>query len=372
MFKHRKPIVFCSSFSVAILVCLFLATVAFCKEINWKMTTTWTPAIDLIEADKHFIKLVDQLSEGKINIKLHTAGELVSAFESFGAVQTGTLDAGGDWPNYWSGKNRAFDALGSYPMGLTAIDYAIWIYQYGGLKKYQKVYGKYGMYYLPHSVTPMESGLRSNEPIKSLEDYKGLKVRMSGKTQGEILNKLGCSQTMLSGGEVYQALEKGVIDAAEFSSPSNDWRMGLNEVTKYWATPGWHQPASVLGVMINKNSWENLSKHQKMLLKKAAMANFLWSYTYFQKGAAESTHKFLNTGTKVNRLNEEELNKIQSMANKATIKTAQNNKLFAEIIYDQLKYLQKMSKWREISQPFTIGRNIKLPNMKKLKKAANE
>lgn len=355
-----------------ILTFSFISTAVSAKTLRWRMGTTWTPSIDLIEADRHFVETVNALSGGELKIKLYSAGELVPAFELFDAVASGTLQAGGDWPNYWSGKSRAFDALGSYPMGLTAIDYAVWIYQYGGLEYYQKVYGKHGLYYLPHAVTPMESGVRSNKPIKSLEDYKGLKIRMSGKTQGQLLEKLGAAQTMLSGGEIYQALGKGVIDGAEFSSPSNDWGMGFNEVTKYWVTPGWHQPASVLGVMINKKTWNNLSDQQKNLLKNAAMANFIWSYTYFQKGAVEATDKFIEDGTNITRLSDEELQEIQELTNKLTIETAEKDPLFAEVIFAQYKYLEKMSKWRGLSQPFTFGRNIEMPDMEKLEKTASE
>jgi len=372
MFNRKLSAYALTCMLATFIICLLITSFAFSKTLQWRMGTTWTPAIDLIEADRHFVKMVNDTKSLDLKIKLYSSGELVPAFELFDAVSRGTLQAGGDWPNYWSGKNRAFDALGSYPMGLTAIDYATWIYQYGGLKKYQMVYGKYGLYYLPYAVTPMESGVRGHEPIKSLKDYKGLKIRMAGKAQGELLEMLGASQTMLSGGEIYQALEKGVIDAGEFSSPSNDWKMGFNEVTEYWATPGWHQPASVLGVMINMDTWKNLTEDQQNMLKQIAMANFLWSYTYYQKGAAEATKNFMETGTTITRLSDEDLAEIQDMVNELTIETAKKNPLFAEIIYDQYKYLNHFSKWREISQPFTFGRNVKMPDMKKLKKAANQ
>ncbi len=371
MIESKRKTVFICFFTLFFGALIFFSP-ANAKTLRWRMGTTWTPSIDLIQADRHFVEVVNELSGGEFKIKLFSAGELVPAFELFDAVASGTLQAGGDWPNYWSGKSRAFDALGSYPMGLTPVDYAVWIYQYGGLELYQKAYGKHGIYYLPHGVTPMESGVRSNEPIKNLEDYKGLKIRMSGKTQGQLLEKLGAAQTMLSGGEIYQALEKGVIDAAEFSSPNNDWGMGFNEVTEYWATPGWHQPASVLGVMINQKTWNKLSEHQQNLLKQAAMANFLWSYTYFEKGAVDATAKFMEAGTKVSRLSDAELTQIQEMANKLTLETAKNNPLFAEIIYSQYQYLEKISEWRGLSQPFTFGRNVVLPDMEKLKKAASK
>lgn len=366
-FKHL------SCFIAAVLLIGMGTSPAWSKTTRWRMGTTWTPAIALIEADRNFVKIVDELSGGDFKIKLYSAGELVPAFELFDSVSKGTLQAGGDWPNYWTGKNSAFDLLGSFPMGLTPIDYIVWIYQGGGLELYQEAYGKYGIYYLPHAVTPMESGVRSNKPINSLEDYKGLKVRMSGQTQGKMLQELGAAQTMLAGSEVYQALDKGVIDAAEFSSPVIDWGMGFAEVTKYWATPGWHQPASLLGVMINKKVWDELPDHQKTILKYAAMANMIWSFSWMDYSCIDATQKFIDKGTQITRLSDADLDKVQKMSEKYLLETAKENPLYAKIAYSQYNFLKNIAQWRAIATPFTYGRNPnEFPNMEELKSAAEK
>jgi len=337
------------------------------KAITWRYTTTWTPAIQLIEGDRHFVKNANKLTRGELNLKFFEGDSLVSPFEVFDAVSQGTIEAGGDWPNYWAGKDTAFDLLGSYPFGLTPIDYMVWIYQGGGLDIYQEVYGKFGMVYLPHCVTPMESGVRGNKPINSIGDYKGLKIRMSGMAQGKILKEIGAAQTMLAGGEIYQALEKGVIDAGEFCSPSIDWSMGFQEVTKYWASPGWHQPASLTGVMINKKAWDQLPDHLKVALKYAAMASFVESFTFFEYGAIEGTQKFLDKGIKITRLSDEDLVKLQEIANKHTLEACKQNPLFAKVAYSQFKFLKDVSQWRDIASPFTYGRNPTLPDLEAMK-----
>jgi len=345
----------------------FVPTPAEAKTIRWKYTTTWTPAIQLIESDRHFAKLVNELARGELELKFFEGGALVSPFEVFGAVSAGTIEAGGDWPNYWAGKDTVFDLLGSYPFGLTPIDYMVWIYQGGGFELYQEAYGKFGMVYLPHSVTPMESGVRGHKPINTIDDYRGLKIRMSGRTQGKILKDIGAAQTMLAGGEIYQALEKGVIDAGEFCSPSIDWGMGFQEVTEYWATPGWHQPASLLGVMINKKVWDFLPDHLRTILKTAAMANFVWGFSFYEYGAIEGTQNFVNKGIKITRLGEEDLSKLQSIANKHTMASCKENPLFAKVAYSQFKFLKDISKWRAIASPFTYGRNPELPDLEAMK-----
>jgi TRAP-type mannitol/chloroaromatic compound transport system substrate-binding protein len=215
------------------------------QPIKWKMTSTWTPTISLIEADRHFAKTVNELLKGKLEIKFFEGGALVPPFGVFNAVKEGTIEAGGDCGVYWSGQNTAFGILAQCPLGPSWVDYMIWIFQDGGWDLYQDIYGQFGLVYLPHGVIPPESGLRGNKPIKSINDFKGLKVRMSGQIQGMVLKDIGASQVMLAGGEVYQALEKGVIDAGEFSGPGIDWGMSFQEVTTHWAAPGWHQPGTV-------------------------------------------------------------------------------------------------------------------------------
>ena len=154
----------------------------------------------------------------------------------------------------------------------------VWIYQGGGFEIYQEVYGKFGMVFLPTVVFPMESGIRSNKPINTLSDLKGMKIRAGGRVAGAILKELGAAHVMLAGGEVYQALEKGVIDAAEMSHPQTDWGLGLHEVTKYWCVPNWINNGNILGVMINKKSWDSLPDNLKTSLKTAAMATSVWSF----------------------------------------------------------------------------------------------
>ena len=348
-------------------VLAFGATSFAADKIRWKYTTTWTPSIQLIEADKHFVELVNKLAGDKIDIKFFEGGSLVPPFETFGAVASGTVQAGGDWPNYWSGKNTAFDLLGSYPYGLTPIDYMVWIFQGGGLELYQEVYGKFGLMYLPHGVTPMESGVRGNKPINTIDDYKGLKIRMSGRTQGLILKDIGASQVNMAGGEIYQALQKGVLDAAEFNTPNVDWGMGFGEVTKYWASPGWHQPASLLGVMINKKAWDDLGPELQEVFKIAAMANFTWSFSFYAYGCIDGTKKFLDNGTTITRLKDEDLAKLQEFANKHTLESAKENPLFAKVAYSQMKFLKDFKDWRSIANPFSFGRNPELPDLEAIK-----
>ena len=364
-----KKKVFVLSLTLALILafCLIVGTspvIAKQKVIKWKMTTTWPPSIDLIQADEAFVKAVNQLCKGRLEIKFFAGGTLMPAFEVFDAVSQGSIEASGDWPGYWAGKDAVFDTLGAVPMGLTFLDYLIWYYNGGGKAIYDEAYGKFGMIYIPTGVLPMESGLRSNKPIKSLEDIKGMKIRMSGKTQGMVLKDLGAAQVAISGAEVYQALQKGVVDAAEFSIPSCDWGMGLGEVTKYWIVPGWHQPASMLGVMINKKAWDALDKDLQADIICASMASCMKYSLKAYFDCTIYTQKFIDKGIKINKYDDEVLDRIEELTIKHQEETAKDNPLFKKSLKSQIKFRKNMAKWRAMEGPFGFGFSPKkYPNL---------
>ena len=358
--------------TVLFILSVFTAAMALAqtsaKPLEWKLVTTWTPAINLIEADKYFAKLVGELSGGRLKITVHPAGELVPAMEVFSTVSKGSFPIGGDWPNYWSGKNSAFDLLGSYPMGLSQYDYINWYYHGGGKDIFNWLYGKHNMLYFPHCVTPMESGIRTTVPIKTLADYKGKKLRMSGKAQGHILKKLGASQVMLAGGEIYQALQMKTIDGAEFCSDSIDWGMGFAEVTKYNIGPGWHQPASLLGVMINKNAWNALPADLKKVVDLAAQASCSYMSSWYEYENTAAIEKFNKAGTQVFKLKNEDLKKIEEYSWEYLLDESKRNPDFLKIAVSQFQYLKDFRVTRDKQEPFAQGRNLfTIPNLPGLK-----
>ena len=343
-----------------------LATQAAAQE-SWTMTTTWPSSLELIEIDRHFVELANALTGDDLTIEFFDGGSLVPAGEVFGAVESGTIQAGGDWPGYWAGRNSAFSPLATTSSLFNAIDYVNWINQWGGADLYNEIYGKFGMVYLPYGVTNNESGFRTNKPIRNLSDLEGMRLRLSGLEQGRILEKLGGSQVSMAGGEIYQALERGVIDGAEFSTPNVDFSGGFHQVTKFWATPGWHQSASLFGVMINKASWDALSPETQEDLKVAAQANLIWSLAFTEKRATEAYQQFLDAGIEITRYDDETLAKVQEMANEVIETTACENPDSAKVYLSQLEYLADYAKWRDASAPFNLGRTPNGPDIEKVR-----
>ncbi len=261
------------------------------EKINWKMVMPWSQGLLFYDIAQHFADTVKLASGGRLDIKLFSAGELVGAFESFDAVSKGSADIGHDWPGYWKGKNEAFVAFASVPFGLDYEGYNIWLYERGGLEMMQELYGRYNLYALPGGNAGQEMGLFSNKKATKMTDFKGLRVRTPGWYM-DIMNNLGASVSPLPGGEVYLALERGVIDAAEFSSPAMNYPMGFDEITKYVIEPGVHQPSVQCALFINMDSWNKLPDDLKWIVKTAAKETQLWSNAWQENLNIEAIRLF--------------------------------------------------------------------------------
>ncbi|HKJ65710.1 MAG TPA: TRAP transporter substrate-binding protein DctP [Desulfopila sp.] len=261
------------------------------EKIRWKMVMPWSKGLLFYDIAVHFADSVRLASAGRLDIKPFSAGELVPAMQSFDAVSKGSAQVGHDWPGYWKGKNEAFVAFASVPFGLDGEGYNIWLYEKGGLEQMQDVYGQFGLYALPGGQLGQEMGLFSNKRATKMEDFKGMRVRTPGWFM-DILNNLGASVSPLPGGEVYLALERGVIDAAEFSSPAINYPMGFDEITKYVIQPGVHQPGIQCGLFFNQKAWDELPQDLKEIVKLAAKETQLWSYNWINALNAEAINRF--------------------------------------------------------------------------------
>ena len=261
------------------------------EKIRWKMVMPWSKGLLFYDIAVHFADSVRLASAGRLDIKAFSAGELVPAMQSFDAVSQGSAQVGHDWPGYWKGKNEAFVAFASVPFGLDAEGYNIWLYEKGGLELMQELYGQFNLFALPGGQVGQEMGLSSNKRATKMEDFKGMRVRTPGWYM-DIMNNLGASVSPLPGGEVYLALERGVIDAAEFSSPAINYPMGFDEITKYAIQPGVHQPGVQCALFFNKDAYEKLPEDLKWIVDICAKETQLWSYNWINSLNAEAIRRF--------------------------------------------------------------------------------
>ncbi|MDX9917190.1 MAG: hypothetical protein RBT15_04160 [Gudongella sp.] len=327
-------------------------------KTKWTMQSIWAPSITLWRPDKYFVNQVNRLALGQLYIDYNEGGSLVTTSdELFDAVRTGSIQMGTDWPSYWEGRDTAFGLITSTPMVLTHNDYMIWFWQAGGFELAQDLYADYNIVFYPHSVTAVESGQRTNVPIKELEDYAGLQLRQCGRTQSLILEDLGASAVHLPGADIYLSVDRGVIDGAEFSVPECDWSMGFQEISKYNVTPGWHQPGPVSGVMINKDAYDKLPDNVKYIFKESAMSTMMWSWTYFEYTSGIYQNKFTEAGVQISRLSDDALSQVQKASWNLLLKDAKENPNHARIAFSQVKFLHDYSEWRQTQKPFSHGRN---------------
>jgi len=269
-----------------------LRTIKPSKEnFRWKMVTPWSKGLLFQDYAQHFADTVALASGGRLEIKVFSAGELVGANEVLDAVSKGSAEVGHDWPGYWKGKNEAFVAYGSVPFGLDAEGYNIWLYERGGLEMMQELYGRYNTLALPGGQGGQEMGLFSNKKASKMADFKGMRLRTVGWYM-DIMNQLGASVTPLPGGEVYLALERGVIDSAEFSTPAINYPMGFDDITKYVIEPGVHQPAVQCAVFFNQDAWNKLPADLQWIVKTAAAETQLWSQAWTENLNAEAVKLF--------------------------------------------------------------------------------
>lgn len=278
----------CKRVSVILaIVLLSLTTVSQAADTPEKKVTLKVPlcfATSLPVIGDSAVWLADNLktaSNGSLKMKLYEPGKLLPPFEILEAVSEGKINAGLASAAYWQGKVPAASFFSSIPFGPEAPEYLAWLYNGNGLKLYQEMYDSAGfaVKVLPVLIISPETSGWFAKPIESVDDLKGLRMRFFG-FGGKVMQKLGVSVSLLPAGEIFAALEKGAIDATEFSFPAIDQKLGFYKVAKYNYYPGWHQQATLLELLINKKTWASLSPAQQMLLEMTCMAGITHSLAY--------------------------------------------------------------------------------------------
>jgi TRAP-type mannitol/chloroaromatic compound transport system substrate-binding protein len=315
------------------------------KKIRWKMVMPWSKGLLFYDIAVHFCDSVRLASAGRLNIKPFSAGELVPAMQTFDAVSKGSAQAGHDWPGYWKGKNEAFVAFASVPFGLDAEGYNIWLYEKGGLEMMQELYGRFNLVALPGGQCGQEMGLFSNKKATKFEDFKGMRIRTPGWYM-DIMNSLGASVSPLPGGEVYLALERGVIDAAEFSSPAINYPMGFDEITKYVLQPGVHQPGIQNALFFNKDAYDKLPEDLKWIIDICAKETQLWSYNWINSLNADAIRKFQEK-VEIVKLDTDTLIEFRKITKKYIDSVKQKHPDVKKVMDSQEAFIKDYADWRD-------------------------
>jgi TRAP-type mannitol/chloroaromatic compound transport system substrate-binding protein len=246
------------------------------NTITWTMVTTWPPGFPILgEGCQLFSDLVYIMSDGALKIKVYGSGELIPALEVFDAVRMGSVEMGSGAAYYWAGKVPAAQYFGAVPFGMNAQQLNAWLFSGGGLQLWEELYEQVGLIPFPAGNTGVQmAGWFKNE-IASPQDLNGLRMRIPG-LGGKVLEKMGGAAVLTGGAEIFTNLERGVIDASEWIGPYHDVRMGFNEIAPIYHYPGWHEPGSILELIVNKEAFETLSPALQAIIRAAAMQTHLW------------------------------------------------------------------------------------------------
>ncbi len=243
------------------------------EKFNWKMVTSWpknSPGVG-VNAQR-LADSITAMSGGRLTVQLYAAGELVPAFECFDAVSSGAAEMAHGSPYFWQGKEKAFHFFTGVPFGLFANEHMGWIWFGGGQALWEKAYAPFGVqpFYCGSSGPQMGGWFRKE--IKTVDDFKGLKMRIAG-LGGEVLRRLGVNVVLLPPGEIFQAMQSGTIDAAEWVGPWNDLAFGLFRVAKNYYMPSFFEFGPALELMVNKKLFDALPADLKEIVKRAAYAS---------------------------------------------------------------------------------------------------
>lgn len=252
-------------------------------SFNWRMTNSYGPGspfyVEGPGSPTDFIAKVAAMSGGRLNIQHFAAGELIPALEGFDAVQQGVIEMNASNSYFWSGTTFAAQYFTTVPFGMSFMGHMSWLYHGGGLELWHKVYEPFGLVAFPVNNTGVQMTGWFREPIEDISQLNGLRMRIPGLA-GQVYASLGVDARLLPGGEIFPALERGVIDAAEFVGPYQDRRLGLQNAAKFYHTTGWHEPATTGELLISKAAWDGLPADLQEIVKVASMASVLNSVTW--------------------------------------------------------------------------------------------
>lgn len=321
------------------------------KKYNWKMVTTWPPNLPVLQTGAvRFAERVKEATEGRINIQVFAGGELVPPLNTFDAVSDGTVECGSGAAYYWAGKTPACQWFAAVPFGLNAQGNNAWFYSGGGLKLWEEVYAPFNVIPRPQGNTGVQMGGWFRKEMNSLDDYKGLKMRIPG-LGGKVVAGAGGTVVLLPGGEIFTSLERGVLDATEWVGPMHDLRMGFYKAADYYYYPGWHEPGTTLEVIFNKKAYESLPKDLQAILDAVAMETNMWSLSEFEAGNGAALQELISKhNVNLKRFPEDLLAGLRKLAVDVLEEEANKDPLARKVHDAFKKFKAQVGVWGSVSE----------------------
>ncbi|WP_309498996.1 TRAP transporter substrate-binding protein [Sulfurovum sp.] len=320
------------------------------KVITWKLAQTWGSGMPIFgDAVINMAERVKKMSDGRFIIKIDSANKHKAPLGIYDFVKSGRYQMGHSASYYWKGKDMNTMFFSTVPFGMIAQEQYAWFYYGGGMELAQEVYGKHGMMSFPGGNTGNQMGGWFRKEMKTVEDFKGLKMRIPGFA-GEVLSKLGASVVNIAPGELYTALDRGTIDALEWVGPALDLKMGFHKVAPYYYT-GWHEPATELQFLVNEKAFNELPADLQEILKEAmkSSAYDMLSQSMHENAESLATIKKDYPNVQIKTFSKEIMTRIEAENDKLLIELSEKDPMTKKIIDHQKAYLKKVRDWTNIS-----------------------
>jgi TRAP-type mannitol/chloroaromatic compound transport system substrate-binding protein len=318
------------------------------RRIHWRLPISITSTTPILGQVPGWVTaMLDAASSGAVQLDVYDPGELVPAFSITDAVREGKVPAGHTWLGYDQGKIPASALFAATPFGLEPWEYLGWWYEGGGKELADELYAR-------HSIKPLLCGIIGpetagwfREPIESLADIRGLKIRFAG-IGGKVMERAGASVTMLPGSEIYQALEKGAIDATEFSLPAMDQALGFDRIAKNNYFPGWHQPFTAVHMVVNLATWDAIAPSDQQLMIQACDAGTLRTLAASEARQGAVIAGFADLGVNARYLDNDILRELQRLSVEVMEEESRRDADFARVLDSQNAFRAEYLHWKRL------------------------
>ncbi len=319
-------------------------------EVKWRLASSFPKSLDAIYGAAEIVsKRVAAATGGKFTIQVFAAGEIVPGPGVLDAVKDGTVQMGHSASYYFVGKDPTFAFDTAIPFGLNSRQQTAWMYEGGGLQLMRDFFKDYNIYNIPCGNTGAQMGGWYRKEIKTVADLKGLKFRVGGFA-GQVLAKLGVVPQQIPGGDIYPALEKGTIDAAEWIGPYDDEKLGFNKVAKYYYYPGWWEGGPQLSAYINMGEWAKLPKEYQSILESACWEAHIYMQARYDAKNPAALKRLVAGGTKLLPFSNEIMAACYKAALELYDETAAKNPKFKKIYEPWKKFRDEQIEWFSVCE----------------------
>jgi TRAP-type mannitol/chloroaromatic compound transport system substrate-binding protein len=325
------------------------------QRFSWRMVTTWPPNFPGLGTGANTLaSYIEELSAGRLTVRVYGAGELIPAFEIFDAVSQGSAEMGHGAAYYWRGKTEAAQFFAGEPFGFTAHEMNAWLYYGGGLELWRELYAPFNLVPFPAGNTGVQMGGWFNREINSMDDLKGLKMRIPG-LGGDVLKRAGGTPVNLPGSEIYTALQTGSIDATEWVGPYNDVAFGLHEAARYYSYPGWHEPGPTMECFVNADAWRSLPEDLQAIVTVACQAANLDMISEFAVRNANALAQLeSNDNVDIRPFPESVLEGLKVLTRQTVDELAERDPMVAKVWASCRDFLATSRPWQRISEQATL------------------